>query len=964
MKKKIAIISLVGVLAIGGYLLLNHLDVEASSPRLYEGSVYERVLYNTDHYSEYINSLPQENEATTFSQSTLLGYQFSISDAQNTPYTMEVEGQVGLYIPEVGDISWQISVPKTGRYQIQLHYFPLEGRSSEISRGIKLNGEYPFSEATSFVLPRIWEDAFDVAQRRQEGKHDQKPAQLEKTRWNSYPIRDTEGFYNGKNYSFYLEEGTQTITLVGNKEPLVLKEFVFLPEQEELSYTQIKALYETNLYQKIAPMEIASDGMIKIQGERSFEKSTPILSPVANWSSYKVDPYVQFMTRYNTIGGTTWRVAGDWVSWEVDVPKSGLYQLSFKVLQNYRQGMYSTRILSINGEVPFHECRNIQFKYDSDWQNVTLGNEEEPYWFYFSAGKNTITLEATIGVYSEIVRVAEQTIANLNTLYRKVVMIAGATPNEYQDYLLEERIDGLKQMITDNTNNLQYCIDRIIAIAGERSSLVSSFERTLYQMKQFSKSERNIQIGLKELDDNIAALGTWVMTISEQSLAIDCIYVHAQEVNLPKASTNFFQKLWHEIVMLFGSYGANTSLESSVKTDGPTITVWISTGRDQSQLMRQLIDESFTLQNNVNVSLKLVSQSALLPATLSGNGPDVAIGVGQNIPVNWGIRNALLDLREFSDFDDVVTWFHPSAITPFGFQDAVYGLPDTQDFLVSFVRTDIVNELNLNVPDSWDEVLDTLPKLQRQYLDYYLPNSKGALSSLLYAMVAQKGGQLYDDAGTKTLLTENNATEAFIDFTTFFADYGFEISANFSNRFRSGEMPIGVANFSLYNTLSVFAPEIRGQWEFQPLPGYDIDGVIHNETTSTVSGTVILGNTKQKEASWAFLKWWLDEEAQVGYARGMEAILGAAARYPTANLKAFQKLPWSTKDYELLTSQRNKAVGVPTFPGDYIVGRYIDNAFRASINDNINPRDSLYEYAKKINIELERKRQEFGLDGE
>lgn len=94
----------------------------------------------------------------------------------------------------------------------------------------------------------------------------------------------------------------------------------------------------------------------------------------------------------------------------------------------------------------------------------------------------------------------------------------------------------------------------------------------------------------------------------------------------------------------------------------------------------------------------------------------------------------------------------------------------------------------------------------------------------------------------------------------------------------------------------------------------------------------------------------------------MEAILGAAARYPTANLEAFKNLPWSTKDYLILTEQRNNSVGIPTVPGDYIIGRHIDNAFRVSINEKTNPRENLFEYVKKINIELERKRQEFNLD--
>ncbi|MDD3999572.1 MAG: extracellular solute-binding protein [Bacilli bacterium] len=417
--------------------------------------------------------------------------------------------------------------------------------------------------------------------------------------------------------------------------------------------------------------------------------------------------------------------------------------------------------------------------------------------------------------------------------------------------------------------------------------------------------------------------------------------------------------------MLIGSYGANTSLDSSVDVDGPTITVWIASGRDQSQLLRQLIDESFTVDKGINVELKLVSQTALLPATLSGNGPDVTLGVLQNIPVNWGIRNALVDLTQFEDFEEVRGWFHESAVTPFEFRDSVYALPDTHDFLVSFVRSDITDELGVDTPETWDEVVDTLPILQRQYLDYYIPNTRGQISTVMYSMVVQNGGSLYDEDGTKTNLSEKEGMETFIDFTTFFSDYGFEVSAVFSNRFRTGEMPMGIYNFSLYNTLSVFAPEIRGHWNFAEIPGYvDEDGNICNQSASTSTGTVILANSQEIDASWEFVKWWLGEEAQIGYARGMEAILGDAARYPTANLEAFAQLPWSAKDYRVLVAQREKAVGIPTFPGDYIVGRHIDNAFRSVINNNINPRDSLYDYVEKINIELTRKREEFGLDGE
>ncbi len=923
----------------------------------YQGSIYDQVGSTQLKYSTYRLQHPQVYPAREIS---IAARNYSETDNpfnDETVYEVDELDRAALYIPETVSVAWEFFVEEAGYYALKVSYLAVSGRSSEITRRLVLNGEVPFVEVATIALPRIWQDSFPVDEYRQEGRHDLKPSQVEKHRYQETFISDRVGYYHGDEYTFYLTTGWNTLALISEKEPIVVESLTFMQASPTVSYETYLQRHQTS---GAIPVEMPEP--LRIQGEASYEKSSPILSPTANWSSFKVQPYERFMVRYNTIGGITWRVPGDFITWQIEVPSSGLYQLTFKVSQNFSRGVVSTRRLKINGQVPFEEAKQLSFHYDNDWMNVTLGSGESPYWFYFEEGVHTITLENTLGVYNEIVQRTEETIAILNTMYRRIVMITGTTPDQYQDYLLYQRISTLRQMITTSIQNIEAAMNQMETLSGQRGAMIATFEKVLFQLRRFEKSEKNIQTGIKELGDNISALGTWVMSISQQPLSIDEFYLHSSDTPLPKPNTHFFQKLWHEVVMLFGSYGANTSLQSNVEVPGPTITVWIMSGRDQSTLLRQIIDESFSVQENVNVNLKLVSGEALLPATLSGNGPDVAIGVGQNIPVNWGIRNAVVDLTQFDDFQDVIPWFHQSAITPFQFRQSVYALPDTQDFLISFVRTDIMQELNLAVPSNWDQVLDLLPALQRQYLDFYLPNSKGTLSPLLYAMIVQRGGTLYEEDGKSTLLLEHNAQSAFLDFTYFFRDFGFAISANFANRFRSGEMPIGVFNYTLYNTLSVFAPEIKGQWEFAMIPGYEVDGTLRQQTTSISTGSIILSQSQEQEASWKFLKWWVSQEAQSAYARGMEAILGAAARYPTANLEAFASLPWSTKDYQILTKQREVAVGIPTVPGDYIIGRHIDNAFRRSINDRSNPRENLFEYVARINVELERKRQEFHLD--
>jgi hypothetical protein len=207
------------------------------------------------------------------------------------------------------------------------------------------------------------------------------------------------------------------------------------------------------------------------------------------------------------------------------------------------------------------------------------------------------------------------------------------------------------------------------------------------------------------------------------------------------------------------------------------------------------------------------------------------------------------------------------------------------------------------------------------------------------------------------------AQQAFVDYCTFFSDYGFELSASFVNRFRTGEMPIGISYYTEYNTLSVFAPEITGLWDFAPMIGHvNENGEIDNTSISATSSVIMFEDSKLKQECWEYMKWWTAADTQITYARLLEGLLGPSARYNVSNIEAFEQLPWSRKEYKILSEAMANTAHLPVVPGSYILGRYVDNAFRAVINDKVNPRMALYDNVRKINVELERKREEFGLN--
>ena len=197
--------------------------------------------------------------------------------------------------------------------------------------------------------------------------------------------------------------------------------------------------------------------------------------------------------------------------------------------------------------------------------------------------------------------------------------------------------------------------------------------------------------------------------------------------------------------------------------------------------------------------------------------------------------------------------------------------------------------------------------------------------------------------------------------------YDFPITYDFANRFRSGEMPLAVVDYTSYNTLIVFAPEINGLWEFTPLPGTENKETltIDNDTIGGISTIMMMNSVRDNAAeafgAWAFMQWYMSADVQSTYGNEMVALLGPSAKQPTANMAALQNMAWSTEEYNNLFSQFNAVECTPEYPGSYIIGRYTSFAFLDVVNDSADPVEELQSQITDINVELTRKREEFGL---
>ena len=877
---------------------------------------------------------------------------------------IEKDGVSGVATEEVGTIHWEVDIPEEGMYNIGIKYYPIEGKSSSIERELLINGETPFQGAATLTFPRIWTNESDEIERDNRG-NDLRPKQIESPLWNEVAFQDAEGYYI-EPYLFYFKEGVNTISLVSSREPMLI-DFIKVYQNKEIpSYDELQKTYDELGYQP------SSGQLIKVQGEDATFKSDPTLYAVNDRSSPATEPYDVSKIRMNAIGGYNWRWPGQWITWQIDVPEDGLYQIGVKNKQNTLRGVYSTREITIDGELLFQEMEKTSFNYDNNWKMDVLG-DDEPYLFYLTEGTHELKMEVTLGDLAPLLRTVEASVLELNQMYRKILMITGAAPDPYRDYELEKKLPEMTEVFAKQSKTLTEVADQLVELTGETSDQTAILKTMAYQLDDFVKRPETIQRRIDSYKINVGGLGTWILTVREQPLEIDYLVVASPDEKMPTADSSFIKKTIHEMSAFFYSFFEDyNSIGNVTEDEDEAITVWIGTGRDQAQVLKSLIDETFTPETGINVNLQLVQMDVLLPATLANQGPDVAMQVGNEIPVNYAMRNAVVDLSQFPDYEEVEPRFRESAVLPYRFDDGVYGLPEQQMFSMLFYRKDIMEELGIDIPETWDEFLTIIPELQKNHMDVALPllqdpQNPGEVQNLIpnqtfTMMLYQEDGELYKNEAKASGLDSDISMEAFKKWTNLYTNYKLPLKFDFPNRFRTGEMPIGIDDYTFYNHLSVSAPEIRGLWEFVPIPGtVQDDGTIRRDVGSSGTAAIIMEKAKDKEASWEFLKWWTSKDVQVRFGREMEGLMGAAARYPTANIEALEDLPWPIKDYQRLEEQWQWVQGVPEVPGGYFTGRHLDNAFREVVNEGTNPREALNDYIIYINDEIRLKRNEFGL---
>lgn len=869
-----------------------------------------------------------------------------------------VENNSLIWTSGEGSVTWSFEATQTALYNLEFVWEPRQsGINPEFS--ILIDGKCPFKEAENIVLSRLWKNAKEEPRKDAQG-NEYAQEQVEIGGKISSLARDSEGATIGP-LEFALTAGSHTLTVVSPQQDIIFYSLAFIKPEEIKSYAKVASSYD---------IKSLDADVIKIEGEAADVKSSNSIIPKSNNSNAGMTPSHKYLTKINYIGGTSWKHSGSTITWNFNVEKSGYYYLNMRYKQSDLVNGESWRWLKIDGKTPFEEAKSLKFPYDTSWKYYNFADEKnEPYYFYLEEGPHTVSLEVTVGDMSKYFYELSKIVDVLGDEYIKIVMITSEDPDVSRDYDLDKQIPGFLDTLTDCSNKLGKLSEEMTGDNDQASQAVSAMKNMKRVIDNMIKSPYIAQQYVKDYYTNYTSIGSWLYDMISMPLAVDQIQFVPAGKNYVNNNANFFEQLAYDTVRLVSSFSNDYSLTDADAESENTIRLWVNWGQDQAAALNSLIEDSFTPKTGISVKVEIVNAS-LINGILAGNYPDMSLQMARTEPVNLGIRGALADLKQFDDYDQVLERFQDGAEVPYTYNGAAYALPDTQNFMLMFYRNDVLDELGLEVPKTWDEFLHCATIIQRNNMNVYVPFTQITTSTVvnqgignlhLYpTLMWQNGLSIYNEERNATAIASKSAIDVFKMWTDFYLKYDFYKEADFYNRLRVGVMPLGIAPYTTYMQFYSAAPEIRGRWSIATVPGTVAeDGSINRSVAGSGTGCAIIKKSDKQKQAWEFLKWWTSADTQKRYNNNLQSLLGMIGRTAVSNVEAFNSLAWDKDDLAILNEQWKQVNEVSEVPGSYDVTRAIDQAFWAVLEDDAKVKDSVTKWSKVADREIERKISEY-----
>lgn len=849
-----------------------------------------------------------------------------------------------------------VTVPETALYWIGFDYLSYDQSILPIEFALKVDGEFPFYESRNLSFETTWASPEEISYDRYGNEIVALPDKL--IRWENKYLSDAS-YRRAQPLSVELEAGVHELEIA-------VSEGQFL-----LGNISLEAPWEVVPY---AGSEKAPGAeLITIEGERFYWRNDSSIHAIGEYDT-AVNPLSATDTVLNTVDSDSFKTAGQTITYEFEVEQPGYYYLAMNYKQADKNDFPVFLDFRIDGEIPNTAFQSWQAEYTTKYRTATLQDAEgNNLSIYLEKGRHTISITISIENLLYVLEQVDEIMNGINDLSLEVTKVAGTKKDKYRDL-------RLTRYIPDVQERLYGWVDRLYELAeiGTRyvdeddPEDVAAFGYLMIaakQLKSLGDEPNELIYRVAELSTSVNSINTQIANfidlINDNNLSIDRIYVYQEDADLP-GKLNIFQGIGLSVERFANSF-FGTSYSSST-ADESHLQVWVNRPRQYVEIMQKMIDEQFTAQTGIEVDLSLMTDAnKLVLSNASGDTPDIATGINYAIPFELGIRGALVDLTKFDNYQEVFGRYSKGLVVSSVIGDGLYSLPETMNFYVMFYRSDILEKLGLEAPDTIEDLIAILPDLQMRGLNVYYPTASMLVLRNFHGttpLIFQYGGSLYGETAQELMLNSEASIEGITALTELFTLYNLPVDIpNFYQHFRNGDLPIGIADFNSYNLILNAAPEIANSWEIALVPGVEDPetGEINRYMSGGSESTVMFKSDEEREQqAWRFMEWWSSAEVQAEFGQTLQIMYGDEYIWPTANLEAFGNLPYPTAHKEIIMRQAENILEAPRLLASYMLERELSNAFNDIVVNGHTLRTRIDDVVKTVNRETARKLEEFG----
>lgn len=911
--------------------------------------VSERISNNYTKVSSAYSAPVYSGEALTVPFASGTG-------AEVTADTKGYEGAASALDVHAGDtVELKVNVPAKALYALGFDYLSYDESILPIEFGMMVDGAYPFYEARNVELNSTW---VPQAEKSYDRYNDQVVTVPDKdVSWQLGVYFRDSSYRRSTPLLVELEPGEHTFTFdvkSGN--------FLF----GALTLTAPETVPEYTAGQKAEGSEL-----ITVEGEDYAWTNDSSVHARAEFDT-AVNPYKIKDSVLNTVDVDSFTDAGQSITYKFNVTNAGWYYIAMNYRQPNKTDFPVFLDVRVDGQIPSTAFQDYQLPYSSSYEVLTLSDDNGgKLAVYLEPGEHTVSFTISLDSIRYVLEGVEEIMAGVNDLALEITKVAGNNADKYRDLKLSRYIPGLEDTLNGYANQLIELEKsaRHFTPKGKNVAVMSSMLVAANQLKSLAESPDEIPYRIGELSSSTNSVNQYLAntidSLLQNGTAIDRVYIYQEGATLPKAP-GFFASMWMSVKRFFASFTDQSY--SASNADRNHLQVWVNRSSQYVQVMQKMIDAEFTPATGIDVDISIMpDQYKLVLANSSGSAPDVATGINYTVPYELAVRGALVDMAQFDDFQQTAAPYEPGFFLTGTIGKSVYSMPETMNFWVLVYRTDVLDKLGLEVPDTMDDVRDMLPELQMRGLNFYYPTAGMTAMRNFHGttpLIVQNGGALYSGTAQEgTTLGSEASVNGFTQLTDLFTVYNIPVDiSNFYQHFRNGDIPIGICDYGTYNLIANAAPELAGSWDISIVPGTEQpDGSINRATCGCAESTVIFKSDAEREAkAWEFIKWWSSSEVQAEFGQTMQITYGDEYMWTTANTEAFAQLPVDNAHKQVILEFMKNVVDVARVPGTYMLEREMSNAFNAIVVDGEPAQSRIDEAVKTIDREIIRKLEEFG----